>query len=163
VNGHFNTDNTQNGSAKKSLHHENGSVKLFKRNGKKIRFRRQPWSARMFDFIDSGIMEGLQHRLLSMTEQRTLGQFDTKLGDTVTLQSQIIARRTEQDGTKKVLLRWNPTDVVEDEWVTEKNYSRVKVVPIPSLAPMAKETLSRTLFTSSRTQQKHKRKPSKVT
>lgn len=42
VNGHFSTDSSQNGSAKKSV--ESGSVKLYKRNGKKIRFRRQPWS-----------------------------------------------------------------------------------------------------------------------
>lgn len=42
VNGHFNGDGTQHNSAKKSV--ENSSAKLFKRNGKKIRFRRQPWS-----------------------------------------------------------------------------------------------------------------------
>lgn len=42
VNGHFNSDGSPNGSAKKSM--ENGASKLYKRNGKRIRFRRQPWS-----------------------------------------------------------------------------------------------------------------------
>lgn len=65
----------------------------------------------MFDFIDSGIMEGLQHRLLTMTEKRTLGQFKNTPGDILTLQSQIIARRTEADGKRKVLIRWHPKDM----------------------------------------------------
>ena len=46
VNNHFNTDNTQNGNNKKSME-SGGPVKLFKRNGKKIRFRRQPWSGKL--------------------------------------------------------------------------------------------------------------------
>ncbi|KRT84670.1 hypothetical protein AMK59_342 [Oryctes borbonicus] len=109
VNNHFNTDSTQNGNNKKAV--ENGSAKLFKRNGKKIRFRRQPWSARMFDFIDSGIMEGLQYRLLTMSEKRTAGQFESVAGDAVTIHSQILARRIEPDGSKKLLLRWHPKDM----------------------------------------------------
>ncbi|KAJ8939463.1 hypothetical protein NQ314_011123 [Rhamnusium bicolor] len=108
VNGHFNSDGSPNGSAKKST--ENGPPKLFKRNGKRIRFRRQPWSARMFDFIDSGIMEGLQHNLLILTQKRTLGKI-SDAGDTVHLQSQILAKRIETDGSIKYLLRWHPPDV----------------------------------------------------
>lgn len=65
----------------------------------------------MFDFIDPGIMEGLQHQLLTMTEKRTQGQFNRAPGDTVSLQSQILARRTEPDGKTKVLVRWHPQDV----------------------------------------------------
>lgn len=65
----------------------------------------------MFDFIDSGIMEGLQHRLLIMTEKRTMGQFKNSPGDTLTLQSQIIAKRTETDGKRKLLLRWHPENM----------------------------------------------------
>lgn len=65
----------------------------------------------MFDFIDPGIMEGLQHQLLTMTDKRTLGQFNTVPGDTVSLHSQILARRTEPDGKTKVLVRWHPQDV----------------------------------------------------
>lgn len=64
----------------------------------------------MFDFIDGGIMEGLQYKLLMMTQQRTLGKI-SNAGDTVNLQSQILARRTELDGSTKILVRWHPTDV----------------------------------------------------
>lgn len=45
VNNHFNnSEGSQSGSSKKSV--ENGSVKLFRRNGKRLRFRRQPWSGK---------------------------------------------------------------------------------------------------------------------
>ncbi|XP_017769665.1 PREDICTED: uncharacterized protein LOC108557589 isoform X2 [Nicrophorus vespilloides] len=164
VNGHFNTDSSQNGSTKKSV--ENSCVKLFRRNGKKIRFRRQPWSARMFDFMDSGIMEGLQYKLLSMTEKRTMGQFSSVDGESITLQSQILARRVEEDGISKMLLRWHPTDVVDDEWVSEKDYRAQKTVSIPKLQPSAKNSLRPVLFPKEKvatTRQKHRRKPSKNT
>lgn len=65
----------------------------------------------MFDFIDSGIMEGLQYRLLTMTEKRTQGQFENVDGDAVTVHSQVLARRIEPDGTRKLLLRWHPKDM----------------------------------------------------
>lgn len=68
------------------------------------------FSARMFDFMDSGMMEGLQHNLLLLTERRTLGKISAP-GDTVHLQSQILARRIESDGSVKFLLRWHPQDV----------------------------------------------------
>lgn len=67
--------------------------------------------ARMYDFFDAGIMEGLQHRLVTMTEKRTNGEVSSTPGDTVTVSSSVIARRTEPDGTKKVLLRWQPSDM----------------------------------------------------
>ncbi|XP_049825455.1 uncharacterized protein LOC109604411 isoform X2 [Aethina tumida] len=166
VNGHFTTDGTQNGSAKKTT--ENGPVKMFKRNGKKIRFRRQPWSARMFDFIDGGIMEGLQYKLLMMTQQRTLGKI-SNAGDTVNLQSQILARRTELDGSTKILVRWHPTDVVSDEWVSEKEYKPTKQVSIPVLDSSSKDALKPALFptesgptlelSGASKRKKHRRKP----
>lgn len=131
VNSHFNSsENGSNGSTRKSL--ETGAIKLFKRNGKKLRYRRQPWSgkindsfcpqtfevnfpirfpARMFDFFDAGIMEGLQHRLVTMTDKRTLGDVCKTPGDTITVRSSIIARRTEPDGTRKLLLRWHPRNM----------------------------------------------------
>lgn len=68
------------------------------------------FSARMFDFMDSGMMEGLQHNLLLVTQKRTLGKISAP-GDTVHLQSQILARRIETDGSVKFLVRWHPQDV----------------------------------------------------
>lgn len=61
----------------------------------------------MFDFIDAGIMEGLQHRLLTMTQERTLGQIHDD-GNAVNVLSQVIARRVEPDGKVKFLVKWDP-------------------------------------------------------
>ncbi|XP_050300427.1 uncharacterized protein LOC126738965 isoform X2 [Anthonomus grandis grandis] len=162
VNNHFNSDGTQNTNTKKSV--ENGPVKLFKRNGRIIRFRRQPWSARMFDFIDPGIMEGLQHRLLCMTQVRTLGQIGSA-GEVVQLRSEILARRTDSKGAKHLLVRWHPQDVAPDEWVVEKEYKPTKALPIPSLSPKSREALGPSLFPENQkiVGQKHRRKPLKST
>ncbi|KAJ8976420.1 hypothetical protein NQ317_014617 [Molorchus minor] len=160
VNGHFNTDSSPNGSAKKSMT-DSGSSKLYKRNGKRIRFRRQPWSARMFDFIDCGIMEGLQHNLLTLTQRRTLGKI-SEAGDTVQLQSQILAKRVEPNGSIEYLLKWHPPNIIPDEWVHEKEYKQTKAVPIPFLTTSAKTALKPTLFplkTDDQPRRKHHRKP----
>ncbi|KAK5643237.1 hypothetical protein RI129_007082 [Pyrocoelia pectoralis] len=161
VNGHFNTDGTQNANAsKKSV--ENNSAKLLKRNGKKIRFRRQPWSARMFDFFDNGIMEGLQHQLLTMTE--TLGHEDSVPGDTIRLYSEVLARRIESDGNRKILLRWRPPNIIPDEWIQEKEYTSSKVISIRKLQQNALNELNPILFPHhSKCRHKQRRKPSKCT
>ncbi|CAG9820123.1 unnamed protein product, partial [Phaedon cochleariae] len=155
VNSHFNSDGSPNTTVKKSP--ESGSCKLFKRNGKRIRFRRQPWSARMFDFIDPGIMEGLQHNLLMSTQKRTLGKI-SDTGDTVHLRSEVLARRVENDGSIKYLLRWHPADVAPDEWVLEKEYKPTRIVSIPHLDPSSKDALRPSLFPS-QPRRKHHRKP----
>lgn len=64
----------------------------------------------MFDFIDGGIMEKLQHKLLTMTENRTMGRINVA-GNSVNVVSQVIARRVEPDGAVKFLVRWQPTDM----------------------------------------------------
>jgi hypothetical protein len=46
-------------------------------------------SARMFDYFDAGIMEGLQHRLVNMTEVRTQGNVTTAAGNTISLHSKV--------------------------------------------------------------------------
>lgn len=61
----------------------------------------------MFDFIDAGIMEGLQHKLLTMTQERTIGQIH-EAGNTVNVLSQVIARRVDPDGNVKFLVKWDP-------------------------------------------------------
>uniref|UniRef100_A0AAR5QAB1 C2H2-type domain-containing protein n=1 Tax=Dendroctonus ponderosae TaxID=77166 RepID=A0AAR5QAB1_DENPD len=162
VNNHFNSDGTQSSSAKKSL--ENGPVKLFKRNGRIIRFRRQPWSARMFDFFDGGIMEGLQYKLMCMTQARTLGQISGH-GELIHLQNQIVARRTDSVGNRELLVRWHPVDVTPDEWISEKEYKPTKALRIPTLSTTSREALNPILFPSSQRQsgQKHRRKPLKFT
>jgi hypothetical protein len=46
VNGHFNQSEAGNGNAGARRSLESASSKLFRRNGKKLRYRRQPWSGR---------------------------------------------------------------------------------------------------------------------
>lgn len=65
----------------------------------------------MFDYFDAGIMEGLQHRLINMTDIRTAGKIAETAGNVVTLRSTVIARRTDLTGNKSVLLRWHPENV----------------------------------------------------
>jgi zinc finger protein AEBP2 len=48
-----------------------------------------PISARMFDYFDAGIMEGLQHRLVNMTEVQTQSNVATAAGNTVSLHSKV--------------------------------------------------------------------------
>ncbi|XP_075212413.1 uncharacterized protein LOC142319252 [Lycorma delicatula] len=135
VNSHFNQSDT-NGSGgsgpRKSL--DPLPNKLFRRNGKKLRYRRQPFSARMFDFFDTGIMERLQHNLIKMTERQTTGDVDHAGSNTVTVHSKVLGRRIEPDGKTKVLLRWFPSNILSDEWVSDKDVQTVKRISIPSLS-----------------------------
>uniref|UniRef100_A0A1B6CR80 C2H2-type domain-containing protein n=3 Tax=Clastoptera arizonana TaxID=38151 RepID=A0A1B6CR80_9HEMI len=148
VNNHFSQETSSNGGsgARKSL--EATPNKLFRRNGKKLRYRRQPFSARMFDYFDVGIMEKLQHSLMKMTEARTLGSVSEDKGNTITLFSKLIARRTGQDGSKQVLLRWFPPNVINDEWVKESEVESTRKVPLTSLrkSPESVENCDRILF-----------------
>jgi zinc finger protein AEBP2 len=47
------------------------------------------FSARMFDYFDAGIMEGLHHRLVNMTEVQTQGNIANASGNTVSLHSKV--------------------------------------------------------------------------
>lgn len=126
MNGHFNQPETSNSNGRRSC--ENGG-KLVRRNGKKLRYRRQPWSgechlipcyrflffllnifyklmvydmyynrdvfaARLFDYFDSGVMEGLQHRLLELATSRTQGRLAETPGNSMALTSQVSYKRT---------------------------------------------------------------------
>lgn len=46
MNGHFNQSEAGSGNAGARRSLESASSKLFRRNGKKLRYRRQPWSGR---------------------------------------------------------------------------------------------------------------------
>ncbi|KAJ8679670.1 hypothetical protein QAD02_015457, partial [Eretmocerus hayati] len=143
VNGHFNQSEGTNSTSRKST--EN-SGKLVRRNGKKLRYRRQPWSARIFDYFDPGIMEGLQHRLMGLAEIRTQGLLAETPGDAMVLTSQVIARRVELDGKVKVLLRWSPSDIEPDEWVLESEVREKKHVSIRKVANELPEEVKHALY-----------------
>lgn len=97
-------------------------------------------TARLFDYFDSGVMEGLQHRLLELATSRTQGRLAETPGNSMALTSQVsyeynyravqpsvtkfverftsikflfqvLAKRVELDGKTKVLLRWYPQDM----------------------------------------------------
>lgn len=82
---------------------EGGSAgKYLKRNGKKLRYRRQPWSARMFDFFDAGIMEGLQHRLGVSSHISADGRLQLK--------GRELGRRIVK-GVTEVYVEWSPANM----------------------------------------------------
>ncbi|KAK1130969.1 hypothetical protein K0M31_017274 [Melipona bicolor] len=145
VNGHFNQPETSNNNAKRNC--ESGG-KLVRRNGKRLRYRRQPWSARLFDYFDSGVMEGLQHRLLQLAKSRTQGRLAETPGNSMALTSQVLARRVEMDGRIKVLLRWYPPDIEPDEWVAESEVQSTKNVEIRKVASSHPEEVSLALYSA---------------
>ncbi|XP_014470150.1 PREDICTED: uncharacterized protein LOC106742067 [Dinoponera quadriceps] len=143
VNGHFNQPETNSNNGRRSC--ENGG-KLVRRNGKKLRYRRQPWSARVFDYFDSGVMERLQHRLLALESSRTLGGLADTPANSMALTSQILMRRVEMDGKTKVLLRWFPQNIVPDEWVLESEVQSTKHVGIRKVAASNPEEVGLALY-----------------
>ncbi|KAI4502833.1 hypothetical protein M0802_001877 [Mischocyttarus mexicanus] len=140
---------------------------LHRRNGKRLRYRRQPWSARLFDYFDSGVMEGLQHRLLELAKSRTQGRLAETPGDSMALTSQVLARRVEMDGKVKVLLRWYPQDIEPDEWVLESEVQSTKHVGIRKIAGENPDEVSLALYPAMHggvppmTRVKQRRKPVK--
>uniref|UniRef100_A0A0K8SG77 C2H2-type domain-containing protein n=5 Tax=Lygus hesperus TaxID=30085 RepID=A0A0K8SG77_LYGHE len=115
--------------------------KLIRRNGKKLRYRREPFSARTQDYIDSGMMEGIQYNLIKVTEKRTLGLFDQVSPDSLVLRSEIIAKRTDPKGISEVLVRWFPKNILEDEWMDPTKVERTRPVKITTLTPESKDCL----------------------
>ncbi|XP_047023708.1 uncharacterized protein LOC124632789 isoform X1 [Helicoverpa zea] len=142
VNNHFNEASPNAGSGKKSAE---GSVKLIRRNGKKLRYRRQPWSARMFDFFDAGMMEGLAWRLLRATRWRLRGACPLREPPgrhTLTLRASLTATRwNATERTTEALVTYYPPHVLEDEWVAASEVQRVKRVEIAALPAAAKVAL----------------------
>lgn len=126
VNSHFNSVECQNNSTKKSS--DPPIPKQLRKNGKKLRYRRQPWSARMFDFFDTGVMEGLQHRL------HITGQIACGSNGMVTFKGRLMARRVTADGVNEILVKWNPCDILPDEWITETTEIKVTKIPQKSIA-----------------------------
>ncbi|KAF4521152.1 hypothetical protein B566_EDAN012918 [Ephemera danica] len=169
VNSHFNAPSGVNGSgsasstARRST--DTAPNKLFRRNGKKLRYRRQPWSARMFDYIDTGMMEGVQHRLLTFTGQQMrnvtseMQEQQISQGNHLALRSKVIARRVEMDGTTKFLVRWVPEDIIPDEWMSESEVKPSQLVPLSRLSPSASTHLHHSLLPPNSKSTRKPRKP----
>ncbi|XP_055678359.1 zinc finger protein jing homolog [Lutzomyia longipalpis] len=130
VNSHLNTTENHNHSANKRSS-DVPVPKLIRRNGKKLRYRRQPWSARMFDFFDSGIMEGLQHRL-KISSSYTSGP-----DGSVMFTGRRMGRRVSPSGITEIYVTWTPCNIISDEWIQEPKDTIspiTKTVAIESLA-----------------------------
>ncbi|XP_041973447.1 zinc finger protein jing homolog isoform X2 [Aricia agestis] len=142
VNNHFSETSSNSGSSKKST--ESGS-KLIRRNGKKLRYRRQPWSARMFDFFDAGTMEGLAYRLLRATRWRLGGACPLREppgAHTLTLTATVAATRYNAAARRReALLTYSPPHVLDDEWVPEGEVRRFRRVEMASLPANTKVRL----------------------
>ncbi|ALC42682.1 jing [Drosophila busckii] len=145
VNNHFNaTDNAKESTSKRTS--DPPVPKQLRKNGKKLRYRRQPFSARMFDFFDTGIMEGLQHRLRQIS---TL----TNGVQAITFNGQCIMRRRNSQGSYECFVRWSPREIISDEWLPEcahRTRQHTKVMHIKHMRPAEKTRIDSLLSTAYR-------------
>ncbi|XP_037968046.2 zinc finger protein jing [Plutella xylostella] len=139
VNHHFNEQAPGSNTSKKSA---DSAPKLFRRNGKKLRYRRQPWSARMFDFFDAGTMEGLAWRLGRITRWRLGGSCplrEPQGAHTLTLHAVLTATRYNAvEERREALVSYYPPHILEDEWVPEREVRRTRRVELSALPAPAK-------------------------
>ncbi|KAI8439935.1 hypothetical protein MSG28_001386 [Choristoneura fumiferana] len=142
VNNHFNEVSPNANGSKKTT---DSTPKLIRRNGKKLRYRRQPWSARMFDFFDTGIMERLAWQLSRGTRWRLGGGCPLREPagrHTLTLHAAVTATRYNAAAARnEALLTYYPPHVIDDEWVPEKEVKRIKRVEMAALPARTKVAL----------------------
>lgn len=129
VNNHFTATENKESSHKRTS--DPPVPKQLRKNGKKLRYRRQPFSARMFDFFDSGIMEGLQHRL------RQISVLSNSC-NSITFTGQCMMRRKTQQGSYESFVRWTPREIISDEWVPACDGPYTKTVNIKRMRPAEK-------------------------
>ncbi|XP_037947788.1 zinc finger protein jing-like, partial [Teleopsis dalmanni] len=121
VNNHFTATENKESTNKRTS--DPPVPKQLRKNGKKLRYRRQPFSARMFDFFDAGIMEGLQHRLRQISSLAG-GQ------NSITFRGHCLMRRTTFKGEVECFVRWSPHEIIDDEWLAESKEPYIKVINI---------------------------------
>ena len=95
-----------------------GSKVFRKLIGKRIKYRKTPFSARIFDLFDVGTMAQVRLRLSECEkkcqEWNSAGYLENShmLADQVViLHSRIIARRADSDGNQRVLQSWSPPNM----------------------------------------------------
>ena len=110
VNSHF-TESSNSSSQtgpRKSIEGATAKKRL-KRAGVKLKFRQLPFSARIFDFFDAGIMSGVRHGVSDIL-QSSVQSFNMR-NDEIQFQSKIISMRKGEDGSRQVQLKWIPEDL----------------------------------------------------
>ncbi|XP_050438277.1 uncharacterized protein LOC126844265 isoform X2 [Adelges cooleyi] len=121
--------------------------KLIRRKGKKLRLRRQPFSARKFDYFDQATMMELQTQLFLST-QNSQHDFIDYSRRAIKFRPNVIARRL-LDGSKnfEVMVRWFPPELLDDEWITcdkNTNFEIIeRVVPIMSMSTEDRDKITK--------------------
>ena len=95
------------------------SSKLLKKLiGKRIKYRREAYSARILDVFDIGAMAKVRMSLSEVEQKcqvwKSTGHLENphlKPNQVVILHSKIIARRTDMQGNHKVLQSWEPPNM----------------------------------------------------
>ncbi|XP_050528682.1 uncharacterized protein LOC126898551 [Daktulosphaira vitifoliae] len=136
VNQHFKVSNKEE---------EGNNGKLIRRKGKKLRLRRQPFSARKFDYFDQATMMELQAQLFlsSVNSQHDFIDYSRRA---IRFRPNVVAQRIlEGSKDSEVLVRWFPPELLDDEWITcdkSTNFNiNERVVPIMSLSIESRNTL----------------------
>ncbi|CAL4063677.1 unnamed protein product, partial [Meganyctiphanes norvegica] len=164
VNHHFNNSSTTPSPRPQPTP---SPTKLIRKNGRKCRYRKKPWSAdtratkppapRMFDFFDASVMERIRWGLICVSEAQSLAP--TNLDGTFLLNAQVQGRRTNLDGESEVMVKWLPTGVIPDEWVPVDKFEDKRSISLEKLSPEAKQIVSSKLYpVDPTTSHKHKRK-----
>ena len=110
VNSHFTESSTSSAHSgpRKSIEGAPARKRL-KRAGVKLKFRQLPFSARIFDFFDAGMMSGIRHQVAAM-EKTSLKMFNMR-NDSIEFRSKAISIRKDENGIRKVQLKWIPEDL----------------------------------------------------
>ena len=176
VNGHNRLYNSKLSRANK---------KLMAPNGKRLKYRKTIYSARIFDLFDLGVMAQVRQRITafetgcqklrsenqttpiekvsakkdhhkekskrkedqsritpaSSTTQATKNNYGF-LEQTIEFRSEILAKRTDQDGQVRVLLQWIPLGIFENEWSLSQNALNTKKVKMSSLSSQQRLVLA---------------------
>ena len=115
LNRHVNNHFPENSSSSSSSHGARKSIegtparKVLKRAGVKMKQREVIFSARIFDFFDSGIMAGVRHQVCdTQRAARALGIADDM---TMTFQAKAMSIRVGHMGQREVHIRWIPENM----------------------------------------------------
>jgi len=145
VNSHFTESSTSSAHSgpRKSIEGAPARKRL-KRAGVKLKFRQLPFSARIFDFFDAGMMSGIRHQVAAM-EETSLKMFNMR-NDSIEFRSKAISIRKDENGIRKVQLKWIPEDLLADEWVPLEQVVPTKTIKICNLPEKSKQKLHRQLL-----------------
>jgi len=158
VNSHFteSSSSSAHSGPRKSIDGAPARKRL-KRAGVKLKFRQLPFSARIFDFFDAGMMSGIRHQVAAM-EKTSLEMFNMR-NDSIEFRSKAISIRKDENGIRKVQLKWIPEDLIADEWVPLEQVEPTKTIKICNLPEKSKQKLHhQLLFKPERGKQSRKTK-----